>query len=221
MYDITYDELRQLDAGSYFGEEFAGEHIPTLEEVIQLCKGKLKLNIEIKQNGHSPTLEAETVRIIRDNHFEDECVITSLDYPSLHKVKEVASELRCGYIMNVAVGNYFDLPDADFFSMEYTFVTPNAIKQIHDRKKEIHVWTVDESEHADKMVALGVDNIITGDPGLIYSSVKHTVNNTLVLDNLAEPVYYLMNRDWDALADFIQRWDLSMLDETGLPLSAA
>lgn len=221
VYDITYDELRQLDAGSYFSEEFAGERIPTLEEVIQQCKGKLKLNIEIKQNGHSPTLEAETVRIIRDNHFEDECVITSLDYSSLHKVKEVYPALRCGYIMNVAMGNYFDLPDADFFSMEYTFVTPNAIKQIHDRKKEVHVWTVDQSEHADKMVALGVDNIITGDPDLINFSVNHTINNTLFLDNLAEPVYYLLNRDWASLMDFMNRWDLSMLDKSGLPLSDA
>lgn len=173
VYDITYEELQKLDAGSHFGEEFKDTRIPTLDEVIKLCKGKIKLNVEIKNNGHSPTLEEETVRIIRENGFEKDCVITSLSYESLKKVKEIAPELKTGYIMALCVGNYYDLEAADFFSVETTFVTPTMVKELHQRNKEVHVWTVDEKRDAEKMIRMNVDNIITGNPELIYECINN------------------------------------------------
>lgn len=172
VYDITYEELQKLDAGSHFSKEFKDTRIPTLDEVIKLCKGKIKLNIEIKNNGHSPELEKETVRIIQENNFEKDCVITSLSYESLAKVKEVAPELKTGYILALCVGNYYDLAAADFFSVETTFVTPTMVKEIHQRNKEVHVWTVDEIADAEKMIRMNVDNIITGNPELIYECIN-------------------------------------------------
>ena len=172
IYDITWDELQKLDAGSFFSEEFAGTRIPSLEEVIQMCKGKIKLNIEIKNSGHNPTLEADTARIILDNDFVDECVITSLSYESLEKVKEVAPEIKTGYILAVGVGDYYDLPASDFFSVETTFVTSGMVNAIHNRGKEVHAWTVDTEEDARKMIDAGVDNIITGNPPLIQEVIN-------------------------------------------------
>lgn len=172
VYDITWDELQKLDAGSFFSEEFAGTRVPSLEEVIQMCKGKIKLNIEIKNSGHNPTLEAETARVILDNDFADECVITSLSYESLEKVKEVAPELKTGYILAVGVGDYYDLPASDFFSVETTFITPGIVNAIHNRGKEVHAWTVDTEEDAGRMIDAGVDNIITGNPPLIQEVIS-------------------------------------------------
>lgn len=172
IYDITWEELQKLDAGSFFSEEFAGTRIPSLEEVIQMCKGKIKLNIEIKNNGHSPELESETARIILDNDFADECVITSLSYESLEKVKEAAPELKTGYILAVGVGDYYELPASDFFSVETTFITPNMVKAIHNRGKEVHAWTVDTEDDATRMIEAGVDNIITGNPPLIQEVIS-------------------------------------------------
>ena len=173
IYDITWDELQKLDAGSFFSEEFAGTRIPSLEEVIQMCKGKIKLNIEIKNSGHNPTLEADTARVILDNDFADECVITSLSYESLEKVKEVAPEIKTGYILAVGVGDYYDLPASDFFSVETTFITPGIVTAIHNRGKEVHAWTVDTEEDATRMIDAGVDNIITGNPPLIQEMISN------------------------------------------------
>ena len=175
IYDITWEELQKLDAGSFFSEEFAGTRIPSLEEVIQMCKGKIKLNIEIKNNGHSPELEAETARVILDNDFADECVITSLSYESLEKVKEAAPELKTGYILAVGVGNYYDLPASDFFSVETTFITSGMVNAIHNRGKEVHAWTVDTEEDAEKMIELDVDNIITGNPPMIQEKIYEKI----------------------------------------------
>lgn len=46
--ELTYSQIRELDAGSYFGKEFAGEKVPSLEEVLRFVKGKAQLNIELK-----------------------------------------------------------------------------------------------------------------------------------------------------------------------------
>lgn len=182
VYDISWEELEKLDAGSWFSDEFVGTRVPSLEEVIKLAKGKIKLNIEIKNNGHSPELEAETVRLIRDLDFEDECVVTSISYDSLKKVKEIAPEIKTGYILAMGVGNYYDLPDADFFSVETTFINRKMVESIHERGKQVHAWTVDVEKDSERMISLGVDNIITGDPPMVEAQIN--ADRDLVMDLL-------------------------------------
>ena len=99
IYDLTYNEVRKLDAGRWFGQKYTGAKVPTLEEVLDLCKGKIQLNIEIKPNAATPELEAETIRIIREKGFAQDCTITSQSYETLCKVKELAPEIRTGYIL--------------------------------------------------------------------------------------------------------------------------
>lgn len=164
VYDLTYAEVAALDAGSFYSKEFAGTQIPTLDEVIKTCKGRLRLNIEIKSNEHTPTLAAETVRIIRENGFADECVVTSLSYDTLVAVKEADPEITTGYIMPLALGSYYDLPAVDFYSLEGTFVTSNAVWQAHLRGKTVSVWTMDRSNDIRHMINIGVDDLITDDP---------------------------------------------------------
>ena len=131
IYDLTFDEVRKLDAGRWFSAKYAGTKIPTLEEVLDLCKGRIQLNIEIKPNAATPALEAETIRIIEEKGFAHDCVITSQSYETLCKVKELAPEIETGYILALGVGSYYDLPAADFFSVEGTFITSRMVQQIH------------------------------------------------------------------------------------------
>ena len=60
VYDLTYAEVAQLDAGRWFSSRFADTRIPTLEQVLQLCRGRIGLNVEIKPSAATPALEAET-----------------------------------------------------------------------------------------------------------------------------------------------------------------
>lgn len=167
IYDLTYDEVRKLDAGRWFGKKYAGTKVPTLAEVLDLCKGKIELNIEIKPNAATPELEAETLRIIREKGFENNCVITSQSYETLCKVKELAPEIPTGYILALGVGSYYDLPAADFFSVESTFITSGMVQQVHLRGKTVSAWTVNREEDASDLLSLGVDDIITDKPGMV------------------------------------------------------
>ena len=167
IYDLTYDEVRKLDAGRWFGKKYAGTKVPTLEEVLDLCKGKIQLNIEIKPNAATPELETETLRIIREKGFENDCVITSQSYETLCKVKELAPGISTGYILALGVGSYYDLPAADFFSVESTFITSGMVQQVHLRGKTVSAWTVNREEDASDLLSLGVDDIITDKPGMV------------------------------------------------------
>lgn len=168
VYDLTYAEVAQLDAGRWFSSRFADTRIPTLEQVLQLCRGRIGLNVEIKPSAATPALEAETVRLLREYGFDSSnCVITSQSYETLHKVKELAPEYPTGYILALGVGNYYDLPDADFFSVETTFITSGMVNAVHLRGKTVSAWTIDREKVATHMLELGVDDLITDKPDMV------------------------------------------------------
>jgi len=167
IYDLTYAQVQQLDAGRWFHRQFTGTYIPTLEEVLALCKDKAELNIEIKPSTFTPTLESETVRLIHAYDYGADCVVTSQSYETLCKVKELDPELTTGYILALGVGTYYDLPAADFFSVESTFITAGMVQQIHLRGKTISAWTVNRQQDAEKLLQLGVDDLITDKPEII------------------------------------------------------
>lgn len=178
--DMTYDEVRQLDAGSSFSSAYAGTQIPTLQEVIDLCKGKIRMNIEIKDNAKTPELEAETARLIWENGITDEVCVTALSYHSLEKIKAADPQIRTGYILAVGIGNYYELPDADFFSVETTFITAGMVSSIHLTGKTVSAWTVDREEDVKVLCNKRVDDLITGDPEM----VKYVLDNSDLYNNM-------------------------------------
>lgn len=164
IWNVTYDELRYYDCGSWFSRKYIGERIPTLEQVLELCKGRINLNIEIKDSAYNQALEEKVVALIKEFEFENQCVITSTSLASLKKVKKLNEDLKTGYIMSIAYGNFYEAEDIDFFSMKYSFVTQEVVSKAHSFGKEVHVWTVNSRSELERMKNLGVDNIITDVP---------------------------------------------------------
>ena len=191
VYDLTFAEIEELDAGRWFSARFAGTRIPSFEEVLQLCQGRIDLNVEIKPSAATPTLEAETVRLLRAYGFEGHCVITSQSYETLHKVKELAPDIPTGYILALGVGNYYDLPDADFFSVEHTFITSGMVNQIHLRGKTISAWTIAQEDDARHMMELGADDLITDKPDLVHELLRQNAEMDTTLLSLRDAI-----QDW-------------------------
>ncbi|MGL4773823.1 MAG: glycerophosphoryl diester phosphodiesterase membrane domain-containing protein [Clostridium sp.] len=158
--DMTLDQVKQVNNGSYFSDFYSDEKIPTLEEVFEISKGKIKLNIELKPYGEGDTLPVEVSKLIEEHDMEGEVVVTSIDYEVLQEFKSVNPFVRVGYILTFGLGDFTKL-DVDFLSIEYQLAKKELIYGMHALSKEVHVWTVNDEDRVDTLSKLGVDNIIT------------------------------------------------------------
>lgn len=182
--EVTYDEIKDLDAGKWFDNNLQDAKIPTLDEVLEYCKGKIKLNIEIKGYKYSNDIEEKVVKIIEKYGMEKDCVITSFNYNSLKKVKKLNNNIKSGYIISSGYDDFSKLKYADFFSMRATSLTPNMVKEIHSFNKQVHVWTVNNPNQIRKLMRMGVDNIITDNPILANEVINSVHSSTTLLEVL-------------------------------------
>jgi len=172
IWDVTYAELSVLDAGSWFSEEFSDQRVPSLQDVIDTARGRIKLNIELKFNAREEALAARTVELIRRNGVEDEVVLTSLNYEGLLEAGRLDPSLRLGFIVARSVGNPWRL-DVEFLSVETGLVDGRTARRAHNLGKQVHVWSVNDPLEMSRLIDLGVDNIITDDP-LVAREVLRT-----------------------------------------------
>jgi len=163
IWELDYEEVRQLDVGSWFDSKFAQQRVPCLEEVIQTAKGKIKLNIELKLNGHEQELAAQVVKLVDEQKFAQQCVISSADYHALLQVKEINPQIATGLIMTRASVKADEFK-VDFYSVQPSVATIEFINQAHAQGKEIHVWTINELTQMETFLSRRVDNIITDTP---------------------------------------------------------
>lgn len=171
IWNITFNEFRQLDIGSWFSEEFAGERIATLEEAINTVRGRMKLNIELKFNGHEQRLESEVARLVREAGFRDECVVTSLDYGGIQRIGQHDPGLRRGLILTAGVGDATRL-DLDLLAVNANRVSRRMVARAHRAGKEVHVWTVNDPDQMLTMIHMGVDNILTSTPDVLVDLLE-------------------------------------------------
>ena len=167
VWEATYDEIKDLDNGSFFDEEFRETKIPMLDEVIKLAKTSkdvLFLNIEIKRTGHDDGIVQKVIDIIDENDFYSYCDITSQDYATLEEVREIDPNVLTAYTSVIGIGDIETLDAADIISINETFATYENIERIHHAGKYVFVWTVNEEDTMQQLVSLNVDAILTNNP---------------------------------------------------------
>ncbi len=173
IWDVDYADIQNLDAGSWFDPAYANARIPTLEETLQFVDKRAKLNIEIKPTKHgSDTLEQDVAELITQYQYTDACYVTSFSYGSLKKVKEANPEIRTGYLMSVAYGQFYSLKYADAFSLNKVFVTSQVVNAAHQQGKQIFAWTVNSMSEVRSLCNLHVDSIITDDPVMVQNVIS-------------------------------------------------
>ncbi|MCM1082113.1 MAG: glycerophosphodiester phosphodiesterase [Clostridium sp.] len=182
-WELTYEEISKLDAGSFFDSAFAGEKIPLLSQVVAFAEeNNIKLNIELKPTGHETDFEKCVVDVVKAAGIEENCVITSQVYEVLENVKEYDSAITTVYVMSLAYGDINKLEAADHFSVEATNATPSLISSVHREGKQLYVWTVNTKESITKMAELNVDNIITDDIELARKCIYESRYSNLLVE---------------------------------------
>lgn len=160
---LTLDEVRRFDAGH-------GQRVPTLEEVLDLVAGRLRLDVELKQAG----IEREVLDLL-DRYPAAEWAISAFDWTVLTTVRGLAPEAEL-WPLTVACGeNAIDFArsvDAAAIALRGDVVTREVVARLAEAELGLVVWTVNEVEEARSARELGVDVLISDVPGAIRRGLE-------------------------------------------------
>jgi len=167
VHDMTLAELRRLDAGSWFGSEFAGERIPTIEEILEFAnKHDVVFYLEMKPSG-SWGGEHALISALRESGEIARTVVISFDPAILAGVRKIEPTLMTGLLFEGHIPNPLDKAieiGARQLAVRGDLVTPRLLKEARGRDLQVVCWTVNHPGHMRLLVQAGVDGIISDYP---------------------------------------------------------
>ncbi|MFD2368755.1 glycerophosphodiester phosphodiesterase [Brevibacillus sp. GCM10020057] len=167
--DHTLQELRELDAGSWLDEKFAGERIPTLDEALQAVKGRCTLNIELKATSDMyPGIAEKVLKLIERHDMKRQVYITSFDHDLIRQVRKLDADVTTGLIVYgrpVLMMEQLQEAGASVLSMGYPYLTRELAVEAIERGCQVIAWTLDDPEHIRTVMAWHPDvQICTNHP---------------------------------------------------------
>ncbi|MFF3621688.1 glycerophosphodiester phosphodiesterase [Streptomyces sp. NPDC002467] len=183
--DFTAAEIARLDAGSWFGEEYAGAFVPTLREYLdRVQRNRQRLLLEIKNPGLYPGIEEQTLKVLGEagwldeRHVSQRLVVQSFSADSVRIVHGLRPDLVTAFLGTPTVA---DLPEyaefTDRINPWHTTISADWVAAVHGlrgphgKAMEVDTWTVDDAATARKVKAMGVDGIITNAPDVVRDAV--------------------------------------------------
>lgn len=134
--DHTWRELQQLDVGSWYSNEFAGERIPTLEQVLDLSRGRVWLSIELKQqNSENAPLARKVVDLVSSYGMEDQVQIMSFNHKLLSEVRAYTSSIMVSPICPINLDDpvsYLQSMDAQILNTRWSFLSAEKVALLHE-----------------------------------------------------------------------------------------
>jgi len=171
-------ELKALDAGTRFSPQFAGERIPTLAQVFEALEGKLLVNVELKDfNPRSSALAGPVVEVIRKHAMERRVLFSSFNPFALRAVKRLAPQIPAGLLVAPDMAIYLrrawlaPFVPHEARHPESSMVTAQTMKWYRAHGLRVNVWTVDDPAEMRRLIALGVDGVITNRPDVLGQMV--------------------------------------------------
>jgi glycerophosphoryl diester phosphodiesterase len=179
---LRLQELKLLDAGSWFSRRFRGEQVPTLREVMESLPANVALNIEVKTDGDhrkNLALEESLILLIREQGMEGRVLVSSFDHGHLRRMNRHDPSLPLGAI-------YFPIRDlsrlpsviarrcgATAFICSRTQLRRRSVEDAHRHNLFIGVYGINTVEQLTRVRRFGVDAIVTDNPGKLARAARH------------------------------------------------
>jgi glycerophosphoryl diester phosphodiesterase len=169
--DYTYEELQNLDAGSWFAEKFEGTRIPSLAEFLEWVKNKpLKLNMELKNNIIDyKGLESIVYDMLVAYNMLGRTVISSFNPESIQRLKEIDEAIPTAFLTSKKIRDltsYAKDLGASSLHIKYRLLTKKLVNQCHENDLSIRVYTVNRPAHITRSFKLKSDAVFTDVPHL-------------------------------------------------------
>ena len=173
----TLDELQRLDAGTFKGVPFAGEKVPSLEEAIAAMPAGKRLFIEIKAG---PEIIPELTRVVRASGKETQLLLHSFSHPVCIEAKQALPQVPVYLLIasrqNSPAGAWLPSLDEAVLNIKESgldgmgannspLVDAASVQRVHSHGLKLNVYTIDQVDQARRLIALGIDGLITNRPG--------------------------------------------------------
>ncbi|MDP7989266.1 glycerophosphodiester phosphodiesterase [Bacillus sp. MHSD_36] len=183
----TLEELKQLNAGSFFNEkhptlskiEYENVTVPTLEEVIETFGHNVNYYIETKSPDEYAGMEEKLLEIIKQYEINDKVIIQSFSEESLQKIHSL--DVTLPLVQLLPYKKAVQLTELEIkkyktycigLGMNYKYIDSAYVKRIKKHGLEVHPFTVDNEKDMKKLILWGVDGMFTNYPDRLHSLVQ-------------------------------------------------
>lgn len=178
--DMTLDELKGYDFGSYYSKKYEDTQLPTLDEFLSFVETTdiSVLNIEIKSPKEKETaIVKETIKAVKEHDLFDRLLISSFDPRLLIEAKTIDSKCKTGFLYSPKSPTLLQMIwrqlrftksiGCDAVHPHYSFVNKKFVEDAHKMGIKVNPWTVNNPFIIDKLLSYGVDGIISDLPDVV------------------------------------------------------
>jgi glycerophosphoryl diester phosphodiesterase len=174
----SLDEIKALDAGSYFDSTFKGERVPTLDEAFETLGPDMLVNVELKIEGwRSNGLEKAVLEVIRRHNTNQRVIVSSFNPFALRRFRALAPDIPIGYLYSPNEPFYlrygwlmFGLPH-EARHPHHSMIDADYMAWAKRHGYRINTWTIDDPDRIHELRDLGVDAIITNRPDVALATL--------------------------------------------------
>ena len=175
VHDLSLADLKRLDAGAWFGSEFAGERIPTLDEILEFSKkNDVVFYLELKPGG-SWGGEHALIGALRESQEVARTVVISFDAGVLEGLRKIEPTLMTGLLFDGQIARPLDKAvevGARQLAVRGDLVTPALLTEARKKDLQVVCWTVNQPAHMRLLIDAGVDGIMSDYPDRIVAAIK-------------------------------------------------
>ena len=180
--DYTLAELKELETGSWFRDEFDGEPFPTLEEVLEYTKDKIAVNIEIKSEAVSDELEGgvvqKSLKLVLKAGVQDQVIFSSFDYRVLTQLEELNPDIPKAMLYEKSQSGR-KLPSelvkeykVDAFNCSHRELSRKWVEDLNEHQIPFLVYTVNDEKRMKEVIEMGAKGIFSDKPDLLKEVVE-------------------------------------------------
>jgi glycerophosphoryl diester phosphodiesterase len=184
--DFTARQIARLDAGSWFGPQYAGTRVPTLRQYMErVSHNHQKLLLEIKNPGLSPGIERQTLKLLSNegwldpDHLTNRLIVQSFSADSVRAVHELRPGITTAYLGTPpparlpAYARFADQINSTYTKLSARYVSAvHALKGPHGTPMKVFAWDVNTADAARRAYGFGVDGIITNVPDVVRTAIS-------------------------------------------------
>jgi glycerophosphoryl diester phosphodiesterase len=185
--DYSLVSLKKLDAGSWFDKKFKNTRIPTLVEVLDICKNKIAVNIEIKTEAVSKMffggIEEKCLKIAEQSGMREHIVFSSFDPRAIMHLKQIDNTAMAAVLFakkhygSKLPSEVMESVNADAFNCSASELNKKWLINIKSKNIPVNIYTVNDEKKMKKFLDMGVNGIFTNKPDAlkkVLADVKNT-----------------------------------------------